>query len=140
MTSCFICRGGFSHHVLACTRTGLIERRACLLELAWVQICTEAGGSVKHRPKLNSLAFPGVAAEDGRELDIAVGRLPIFGGKTVLGDATLRSPLSAEGVPKHRAKHEAGFTFHGARLAKDVSGRILSSMWSNLTSRFLSLV
>ena len=116
--SCSICLDGFGHHVLACTRTGLIKRGALLPELAWVQICTEAGGSVKHRPKLNSLAFPGVAAEDGRELDIVVGRLPIFGGKTVLGDATLRSPLSAEGVPKHRAEDEAGSTFHGARLDK----------------------
>ena len=99
-------------------RTGLVKRRALLPELAWVQICSEAGGSVKHRPLLNTLAVPGVPPSDNRELDIVVERLPICGGKTVIGDVTLRSPLSAQGVPKNGAEKDAGSTFHGARLNK----------------------
>ena len=92
----------------------MIKRRSLLPELAWVQICSEAGGCVKHRPKLNSLAIPGVSPDDGRELDVVVGRLPLYGGKTIIGDASLRSPLSAEGVPKNHAERCAGSTFQGA--------------------------
>ena len=36
----------------------------------------------------------------------------------MLGDVTLRSPLSAEGVPKNGAQRESGSTFHTARLDK----------------------
>ena len=96
----------------------MIKRRAILPELAWVQICSEAGDSTKHHPRVNSLAIPGVSPADERELDLFVGRLPIFGGKTVLGDVTLRSPLTAEGAPKNGAHREAGSTFHTARLDK----------------------
>ena len=69
------CRGcaadldGWGYHILACTRTGMIKRRAILPELVWVQICTEARGSVKHRSLLSSLAVPKVPRDDGRELD-----------------------------------------------------------------------
>ena len=108
----------YGHHILACNRTGMIKRRSLLPELAWVQVCSEAGGCVKHRPLLNTLAVPGVSPNDGRELDLVVGRLDIFGGKTVVGDVTLRSPLSMEGQPKNHAEREAGSTFHGARLSK----------------------
>ena len=97
----------------------MIKRRALLPELAWVQICTEAGGCVKHRPLLNTLAVPGVSPHDGRELDLVVGRLAFYGGKTVIGDVTLRSPLSMEGQPKNYAEVEPGSTFHGARLNKN---------------------
>ena len=108
----------YGHHLLACTRTGMIKRRAILPELAWVQICSEAGGTTKHRPRVNSLAIPGVSPADERELDLFVGRLPIFGGKSVVGDVTLRYPLTAEGAPKNGAQREAGSTFHTARLDK----------------------
>ena len=55
---------------------------------------------------------------DAAEIPSWNGRLAIYGGKTVIGDVTLRSPLSAEGVPKNRAENEPGSTFHGARLDK----------------------
>ena len=96
----------------------MIKRRALLPELAWVQICSEAGGAVKHRPLLRSLAIPAVPPDDGRELDLVVGRLPVYGGKTIIGDVTLRSPLSGEGAPRFNAHREAGATFHNARLDK----------------------
>ena len=133
------CRGcsasldAFGHHSLACTRTSMIKRRALVPELTWVQVCSEAGGSVKHRPLLNSLAIPGVAPDDGRELDLVVGRLPIYGGKTVIGDVSLRSPLSAAGAPKNGAQNEAGSTFHGARMDKARAYPELCGEHSNFT-------
>ena len=108
----------FGHHVLACTRTGWLKRRSAIHELAWVQIAHEAWATVKHRPRLNALGVPDVSDDDFRELDVVISRLPIYGGKTVLADATLRSPLTGTGVARAGASHEAGSTFHGARLDK----------------------
>ena len=130
--------GARGHHSLACNRTGMIKRRALLPELAWVQICTEAGGSVKHRPLLNSLAIPRVSPDDGRELDLVVGRLVIFGGKTVIGDVSLRSPLSAEGEPKNGAERLAGSTFRGAYRDKANAYPELCGEHSNFTFEVLA--
>ena len=138
------CRGcaadldGWGYHILACTRTGMIKRRAVLPELAWVQICTEAGGSVKHRPLLNSLAVPRVPPDDGRELDLVVGRLAIYGGKTVIRDVSLRSPLSAEGIPKNGAQRTAGSTFRGAYRDKARTYPELGGEHSNFTFEVLA--
>ena len=62
---------------------------------------------------------------------MVAGRLPILGGKTVVGDVTLRSPLSALGVPKNHAEKEAGSTFHQARLDKAVTYPELMSQESH---------
>ena len=96
----------------------MIKRRALFPEFAWVQICSEARGAVEHRPLLRSLAIPAVPPDDGREPNLVVGRLPIYGGKTIIGDVTLRSPLSGVGAPRFDAHREAGATFHNARLDK----------------------
>ena len=83
-----------------------------------VQIASEAKATVKHRPKLNTLGVRNVLPSDQRELDLVVSRLPIYGGKTVLGDATLRSPLTGSGDARPHASSESGATFHGARVDK----------------------
>lgn len=61
---------------------------------------------------------PGVSSSEDRELDLVVGRLPIYGGKTVIENVVLPSPLSSQGASKHGAEKNAGSTFHGARLNK----------------------
>ena len=108
----------YGHHLLACTLTGWLKRRSTIHELAWVQIASEALATVKHRPKLRTLGIPGVGPDDRRELDVVIGRLAIYGGQTVLGDATLRSPLTGSGEARNGASAESGVTFHGARLDK----------------------
>ena len=64
------------------------------------------------------MAVPGVPADDTRQLDLVAGGLPIFGALTLVGDATLRSPLSAAGEPRFGAADLAGATFAQARLDK----------------------
>ena len=108
----------FGHHVLACTRTGWLKRRSAIHEMTWVQIAGEALATVKYQPKMNSFGIPGVAPTDQRKLDLVIARLPIFGGKTVIGDCTLRSPLTGAGDTRPHASSEAGATFHGARVDK----------------------
>ena len=108
----------WGHHALACTRSGWLKRRATGLELAWVQILNEAGANAHHRPLLRSLAIPGVLDTDSRQLDIVAGGLPLYGGKTIVGDATLRSPLSGAGVAHTGAASIDGAIFPQARRDK----------------------
>ena len=54
------------HHLLSCTRSGWLKRRATGLEKAWVQVLSEAGANAQHRPLLRDLAVPGVLDTDSR--------------------------------------------------------------------------
>ena len=86
--------------------------------LAWVQVLIEAEANARHRPLLRDLAIPSVQDTDSRQLDIVAGGMPLYGGKTIVGDATLRSPLSGAGVPHPGAASIDGATFPGARRDK----------------------
>ena len=116
--SCGAQSAEWGHHALACNRSGWLRRRATGLELAWVQVLSEAGANARHRPLLRDLAIPGVMDTDSRQLDIVAGGLPLFGGKTIVGDATLRSPLSGAGVAHSGAANVDGSTFPPARRDK----------------------
>ena len=98
-------------HLLACMQTGRVMRRATLHEQAIWQILREAGASAKHRPFLRDLSIPGVAAGDARRLDVVATGLPLYGGRTIVVDATLRSPLTGAGLWRHNADQEDGATF-----------------------------
>ena len=85
---------------------------------AWVQVLREAGAASSHRPLLRDLAVPDVADTDSRQLDIVAGGLSIYGGRTIVGDATLRSPISSRGDAQGVAATTDGATFPGARRDK----------------------
>ena len=108
----------WGHHALACPRTGWLKRRATGLEQAWVQVCREAGAAAAHRPLLRDLAVPGILPSDTRQLDVVAGGLPLYGGRTIVGDATLRSPLSGAGCARFGAATQDGATFPRAREDK----------------------
>ena len=86
-----------------------------------MQVCAEAGGAAHHRPMLRDLALPDIRDDGTRQLDLVVGGLPIYGGKTVVGDATLRSPLSANGEPRFSSHRSDGATFAQARRDKQTT-------------------
>ena len=117
-TACSASLDEFGHHLLSCTRSGWLKRRATGLEHAWVQVLSEAGANAQHRPLLRDLALPGVLDTDSRQLDILAGGLPLYGGRTIVGDATLRSPVSGRGEPHGRAADVDGFIFGQARRDK----------------------
>ena len=117
----------FGHHLLSCTRSGWLKRRAAGLEKAWVQVLSEAGANAQHRPLLRDLAIPGVLDTDSRQLDLVASGLFFFGGKRIVGDATLRSPVSSRGVPHGQTSTQGGaattdgFIFAQARRDKAVA-------------------
>ena len=62
----------YGDHALACPRTGLLARRAKIVERAWVRVAREAVGSdgqVIPQQWLVRTTAPGVPADDRRRLD-----------------------------------------------------------------------
>ena len=55
---------------------------------------------------------------DSGKLDMVASGLSIYGGRTIVGDATLRSPLSGKGEVQGAADTTDGATFVGARRNK----------------------
>ena len=89
-------------HALACPRTGLLARRAKIVERAWVQVARAAVGSegqVVPQPWLANTTAPQVGAQDRRRLDLVVYGALRSGGAQCC-DATLVSPLTRSGHPQ----------------------------------------
>ena len=83
---------------LACPRTGLLARRAKIVEHAWVRVAREAlgaDGQVYLQQWLAHTTAPNVGAEDRRRLDLVV-----YGATPHGCDATLVSPLTRTGHPQ----------------------------------------
>ena len=89
-------------HILACSRTGLLARRAKVVERAWVRVAREAVGAEGHVVPQQWLTYttaPGVPASDRRRLDLMVYGATAHGG-ALCCDATLVSPLTRTGHPQ----------------------------------------
>ena len=80
-------------HALACPRTGLLARRAKVVERAWVRVAREAVGAE------GQVVPQQWRAEDRRRLDLVIyGATP--NGSALCCDATLVSPLTRRGQPQ----------------------------------------
>ena len=63
--------------------------------------------------------MPGIDPRDQRRLDGVISGLPIFGGKPIVIDATIRAPLTGGGLPAHGADRRNGAVFEHARRDKE---------------------
>eukprot|EP00439_Symbiodinium_sp_Y106_P083243 s600_g23.t1 len=73
----------FGDHALACPRTGLLARRAKIVERAWVRVAHEAvgaDGQVVPQQWLSNTTAPGVAPDDRRRLDLVMYGASPMGG------------------------------------------------------------
>ena len=82
-----------------------------LHEQAIWQILREAGASTRDRPFLRDLAIPDVVAADARKFDVVAAGLPQYGGRTIVVDTILRSPLIGAGMWRVNSHVEDGATF-----------------------------
>lgn len=110
----------FGDHATACHRTGLLARRAKLVELAWLRVAREAVGAegrVIAQPLLGDTNIPGVSCSDQRRLDIVIyGADPH--GVALCGDATLVAPLNRRGQPTHGSATRDGAALEAAERRK----------------------
>ena len=107
----------FGDHLAACSRSGLLQRRALPLERIWRRIFCEAGARVVPQQMLRDLDLS-VQAEDGRRIDVVGFDLPLHGGVPLCGDATMVSPLHADGTARRGAHDTDGLVLRAARKRK----------------------
>ena len=102
-------------HLASCSRSGLLQRRAGPLERAWRQVLREAGARVVHQELLRDMDISLHSAEDGRRIDVVAYNLAVYGGVPLCGDATMVSPLHADGTPWRGAAGSNGMRLRAAR-------------------------
>ena len=106
--------------MLACPRTGLLARRAKILERAWVRVAREAvgaDGQVVPQQWLAHTTAPNVDPADRRRLDLVIyGATPL--GGALCCDATLVSPLTRTGQPQPCAAATYGAALRMAERCK----------------------
>ncbi len=105
-------------HVTACTKSGLVKRRAKPLEQAWVRVFKEAGATVLEDQQRRDMKIPGVRAGDKRAVEIVAKNLPFHHGMPLAIDATLGSPLRTTGEPVPRAAEVDGVVIAAAEERK----------------------
>ena len=115
----------YGDHALACPRTGLLARRAKIVERAWVRVAREAVGSDGQQWLVRTTA-PGVPADDRRRLDLVVYGATPRGG-ALCCDATLVSPLAHTGHPQPGAAETDGAVLRVAERRKRSTYPELSS-------------
>ena len=105
------------HHRASCSRAGVLGRRGFALESAVAQVCREAGARVSVNVFLRDLDLP-IGAMDQRRIEVIAEGLPVFHGAHLPIDATLVSPLRADGEPHRRCPE-----VDGAALLSPVGAR-----------------
>ena len=116
-------------HALACTRSGLLARRAKLVEQAWLAVCREAVGAEGHvvpQQWLSHTSAPGVPTSDRRRLDLVV-----YGVRRIAAGPRLVLRCHA-GQPHHRNEHPSptsgAYSRHRLARGREPQARNLSGV------------
>ena len=65
----------------------------------WARVLREAGGRVREKVFLRDTAVTSIDPSDGRHIEIVATGLPVAHGIPIAVDATIVSPLHADGMP-----------------------------------------
>ena len=90
--------------------SGKVKLRARVVEKMWARILREAGGRVRGNVLLRDCGEPGIDPADGRNIEVVVTGLPIGHGIPIAVDASIVSPLHANGTPHLHADETPGFS------------------------------
>ena len=105
-------------HAAACPIAGRLKLRARPVETTWIRMLRESGARVRENVLLRDTALPHIDPSDGRKIEIVVTGLPIAHGVPVAVDATLVSPLHADGSPFLHCDRRPGASFSRAERSK----------------------
>ena len=109
----------FGDHWASCNRSGRLLRRSRPMERMWARVFREAKARVAENCFLRDTAIPGIAATDGRRLEIVATGLPLHRGVPLGVDVTMVSPLHADGSPWASADVTAGVALSRAERCKE---------------------
>lgn len=101
--SCRAVLDEYGVHWTACSRSGRLRRRAKPLERMWARVFREAGARVQTDVLLRNTNLLGIAANDGRQLEVVATGLPLYRGVPLGVDCTMVAPLHADGRPWEHA-------------------------------------
>ena len=102
----------------ACPTAGRLAKRARPVEKSWARVLREGGARVRENVELRETTLAAVDPNDGRRVEIVASGLPLSQGVPLAVDATVVSPLHADGTPFARAHFHRGSTFHRAEKSK----------------------
>ena len=105
-------------HWAACPRSGRLRRRAKPVERAWARVLTEGGAQVLENQQLKHMRIPGIRAGDKRAVEIVAKNLRMKHGIPLACDATVVSPLHANGDARRRAADHDGVAIAAAEADK----------------------
>ena len=106
--SCRARLDAYGRHWSACSRSGRLRLRCKPLERTWARVFREAGARVQTDVLLRNTDLPGLAANDGRMLEIIATGLPLHRGVPLGVDSTMGAPLHANGLPHTNAADTDG--------------------------------
>jgi hypothetical protein len=84
----------------------------------WARVCREGGARVQTNVFVRDLNLPGTRAQDGRRIEVIANGLPMYHGAQVAIDATIVSPVRADGQPIDGADTHDGAALRVARGRK----------------------
>ena len=103
----------------ACGMSGRIKLRSKPVEKTWARIFRESGASVRENVLLRDTAVPGLDPADGRKIEVVATGLPVARGVPLAIDATVISPLHADGTAWAKAARVPGQCFARAYKHKE---------------------
>ena len=101
-------------HRTACPRSGRLRLRAVGPERTLGRVCREAGATVRCNTKLRDMNVA-ISANDERSIEVLASGLPLHHGSQLAVDITLRSALTAQGLPCRGAASTDGSVLHRAQ-------------------------
>jgi len=84
----------------------------------WARILREAGGRVREKVFLRDTSVPNIDPSDGRHIEVVATGLPVARGIPIAIDATIISPLHADGTAWKKAAEHPGASFARAISSK----------------------
>ena len=105
-------------HWASCPVSGRLRRRGLPLERTWARVLREAGVRVQWNVFGSETSVPNIAADDGRRVEIVATGFHWHQGVPLACDATLVSPLHADGTPWEGAAEEDGVAIARAEETK----------------------
>ena len=108
----------FGDHPASCNRSGLLKIPSGPIERVWARVLREGGARVRERVKLRDAGVQ-VPGHDDREIEIVATGLSLEHGVPVAVDATMVSPLHADGTAYAGAASRIGVALARGRKNKE---------------------
>ena len=126
--SAHVCRGrscnqrqdDLGDHAASCHLSGLLKVRSRPIEKIFARVLREGGARVRENVTLRDAGVP-VSPSDHRIIEIVATGVPIEHGIPVAVDATMVSPLHADGTPHPRACAQPGVALARGRRKKQTT-------------------